>query len=278
MIQTTIDDNKKITKRAFVNFIKNLDVQVKTNTKARGHQGIYFKNRIDVSKHLDDERSVEVLAHEFAHYIHSKIEDDIFKTGGSLEKLFFLENCSAIEKELSLVTDFVDKNSRLINLKRLKSQISNEIKIEQQIIQQYYPNFMRSKKFKEFDKYIKKSNAKYLLKYDRVKIVSGFFRKELLISIDSLERDFDEMPKAFIAYIRLRSMQRRQARIARRINKLNKYYKRPSELFARLVEGFFISKERIMILAPKTNERFLELLEQGYYFELKHLFEMSKIL
>lgn len=278
MIQTPIEENRKISKRALVNFIKNLDIQVKTTTKARGHQGIYFKNRIDVSKHLDDDRSVEVLAHEFAHYIHSKIEDNIFKTGGSLEKLFCQNECAVIEKELLLVTDFVDKNSRLINLKRLKSQISAEIKIEQAIIQQYYPNFMRSKKFKEFDKYIRKSNAKYLLKYDRVKIISGFFRREMLLTIDNLERDFYDMPKAFIAYIRLRSMQRKQARIARRINKLNKYYKRPSELFARFVEGFFISKEKMITLAPKSAERFFELLYQDYYFELKLLFEFSQIL
>lgn len=278
MIQTPIEDTKKITKRTIVNFIKNLDVQVKTNTKARGHQGIYFKNRIDVSKHLDDERSIEVLAHEFAHYIHNKIENDIFKTGGSLEKLFCLENCTIIEKELLLVTDFVDKNSRLISLKRLKSQISAEIKVEQQIIQQYYPNFMRSKKFKEFDKYIRKSNAKYLLKYDRVKIISGFFRRETLLSINNIETDFDDMPKAFIAYIRLRSMQRRQARIARRINKLNKYYKRPSELFARFVEGFFISKEKIITLAPRTTERFFYLLEQEHFFELNQFLKLAQIL
>lgn len=278
MIQIYEKEDKKINKKTFVSFLKNLDIQVKTNTKARGHQGIYYKNRIDVSRHLDDNRSIEVLAHEFAHYIHSKIEDDIVKSGGSLQRLFCQDDCSTIEKELLLVTDYVDKNSRLINLKRLKSQISKDIKIQQEIIQEDYPDFLRSKKFKEFDKYIKKSNARYLLKYDRVRIVTGFFRHEMLLTLDTLERDFNDMPDAFIAYIRLRSMQRRQSRIARRINRLNKYYKRPSELFARFVEGFFISQKNVSLLAPITTECFLELLNKGHFFELKELFEMTEII
>lgn len=268
---------QKIDKKTFVKFLKNLDIQVKTNTKARGHQGFYLKNRIDVSKHLDDKRSIEVLVHEFAHYIHNKIESDIAKTGGSLERLFEQNDCSLIEKELLRVTDFVDKNSRLMALKRFKSQISKQIKEYQAIIQEDYPNFLRSKKFKEFDKYIKKSNARYLLKYDRVKIISTFLRRQTLLTIDNLETDFRDMPMAFSSYIRLTSLQRKQARVSRRINKLNKYYKRPSELFARFVEGYFISSEKIALIAPITTNRFLELLDYGHYFELKEFFELSQI-
>lgn len=270
-------EEKKIDKKTLVRFLKSLDIQVKTNTKARGHQGFYFKNRIDVSKNLDNERSVEVLVHEFAHYIHSKIEPDIFKTGGSLEKLFDQEDCSLIEKELLRVTDFVDKNSRLLTLKRFKSQINTQIKRLQDTIQQDYPGFLRSKKFKEFDRYIKRSNARYLLKYDRVKIISPFLRRQTVLSVDNIENDFNDMPKAFVSYIRLTSLQRKQARVSRKINRLNKYYKRPSELFARLVEGYFTENEKIAIIAPITTYRFLELLDLNYYFELKDFFELTGI-
>ena len=88
---------------------------------------------------------------------------------------------------------------------------------------------MRSKKFKEFDRYIKKSEAKYLLKYDRVKLISGvFFKQSKTYSIDNIEQDFTDMPKEFAAYIRLKSYQRKQARVSSKINKLKKYYSKPT--------------------------------------------------
>ena len=131
---------------------------------------------------------------------------------------------------------------------------------------------MRSKPFKEFDKYIKKSNAKYLLKYDRVKILSGFWRKRYqILSVNTIENDFPDMPEAFAAYIRLRSCQRKQKRISSRINKLQKYYKRPTELFARLIEGLYIDKEWVCAIAPYSTECFYRLLDEGYYNQLKYV-------
>ena len=132
---------------------------------------------------------------------------------------------------------------------------------------------MRSKKFKEFDKYIKKSDARYLLKYDRVKLIQGvFFRKTTkLYSIDNIEKDFTDMPKAFAAYIRLKSYQKKQTRISARINKYKKYYEKPAELFARLVEGLYLDREWVEAIAPNAVERFYKLAEAGYYMELKNL-------
>ena len=125
---------------------------------------------------------------------------------------------------------------------------------------------------REFEKYIKNSDAKYLLKYDRVKLVKGFWRKEYKIySINTLQQDFSGMPQAFAAYIQLRSYQRKQARISARINKSKKYYSRPTELFARFVEGMFIDRERICEIAPNTAKIFDELLQNGYYKELKEV-------
>lgn len=259
-------------KKEFIKYLKSLGIEVKSHTKARGHQGIYFQNRIDISKNIDDKRAVEVLAHEFAHFIHSKIEPDMPKTGGSLEKLFCIENCEEVRKELVTVTNFVDKNSLFESLKIHRSSVSSQLKHQEDIIKSEYPNFMRSKKFKDFDKAIKKSKAKYLLKYDRIKLVSPFLRYEQILTIDNIERDFPELKPAFTAYIRLKSLQKKQTRISQRKNRLQKYYEKPSELFARFVEGLVIDWLVVKALAPVTFKTFQNLAENGYYGKLGGLF------
>ena len=147
----------------------------------------------------------------------------------------------------------------------------------QSAIRRDYPEFMRSKKFPEFEKYIKNSDAKYLVKYDAIRLMQGFFfKKERVLTVKNIETDFPDMPKAFQLYTRLCSMQRKQAKISRRINKMNKYYEKPTELFARYVQGYFSTPETISTIAPITTKRFNELLNAGYYKELKDLFEIFK--
>ncbi len=262
--------------KKLIKYFKSLGIEVYTNTKARGHQGFFLKNRIDISTNTRKERVIPTLLHEFAHFIHNKLEPDMIKTGGLIEILFDLPTSDVrqFEQELLLVTNFVDENSLCHRLKTHKEQIKRRIKTFEAQIREDYPIFMRSKKFKEFDKYIKKSKAKYLLKYDRVKFISPFLRREEIFSIDSLEKDFPEMPRAFCAYIRLKSAQKKQARISKRINHLNKYYLKPTELFARFVEGVYLDEEKINLIAPYFYNRFFELLEKDYYFELKSVFEI----
>lgn len=278
-------------KNKLIKYFKSLGIEVYTNTKARGHQGFFLKNRIDISKKTKEERIVPTLLHEFAHFIHSKLEPDMAKTGGSLEVLFYLEgkktiglegrlfNLSPFTKtnifqELISVTQYVDENSHMSKLKTNKEQIKNKVKKLEAQIKKDYPLFMRSKKFREFDKFIKKSKAKYLLKYDRVKFITPFLRHEEFYSIENLEQDFPDMPEAFCAYIRLRSAQRKQTRISARMNRLEKYYSKPAELFARFIEGLYIDEARVHALAPYTTELFFKLLESGYYFELKNVFQL----
>ena len=150
--------------------------------------------------------------------------------------------------------------------------VEYSIKEQENIIKRDYPKFMRSKRFKEFEKYIKKSDAKYLLKYDRIKLIRGFWRKDSRIyTIDTIENDFPDMPEAFAAYIRLKSYQKKQARISAKINKSKKYYARPTELFARFVEGLYLDKEYAKKLAPTSAQIFNELLDKGYYKDLATL-------
>ena len=256
-------------KKELIKYFKELGLSVHTNTKARGHQGFFMKNRIDISKNIPEHRVVPTLLHEFAHYIHYNIEPKMNITGGSFTALFGEEN-PIFEKELFKVTNFVDENSLCVRFYEHKDRIKDKIKEYECVIRKHYPNFMRSKSFKEFDKYIKKSEARYLLKYDRVRIVSGFWRKSYkLITVSNIEQDFPDMPESFVAYIRLKSAQKKQSRVSARINKLKKYYKKPNELFARLIEGLYLDKDWVKALAPYTTEKFYERLKAGYYNPLQ---------
>ena len=259
------------TKKEIIKYLGDLGIKVNTTTKARGHQGFFLKNRIDISKNIKEERIIPTLIHEFAHYVHYQIEPDMTITGGTLKALFGEDN-PIIQKELIKVTNFVDENSLFIKLYEHKNCIKGKIKEYEKIIKKDYPKFIRSKPFKDFDKYIKKSEARYLLKYDRVRVVSGFFKKSYkLLTISCIEKDFPTMPASFAAYIRLHSAQKKQSRISGRINKLSKYYNKPTELFARLVEGLYIDREWVCAIAPYTSKLFFERLKQGLYPKLEYI-------
>ncbi|MBR1908209.1 hypothetical protein IJ818_04665 [bacterium] len=263
--------------KTIIEYIEKQGIKVNTNTKARGHQGFFINGRIDISKNTPENRVIPTLLHEFSHYIHSLIEPSIAKTGGDLKILFNEENdCSKIFEELVKVTNFVDENSLHKKLSYHQEQIKNKIKELDKEIKKEYPNFQRSKKFKELEKAVKKTNAKYFLKYDRVKIKGWLFQKSQILSIDNIEKDFPELKPSVTAFIRLKSYQKKQTRIAQRINKLDKYYKRPTELFARFVEGIYIDNETVKNLAPISYERFYNLLENGYYKNLKTILEKLK--
>lgn len=257
-----------------IEYFESLGVEVNTNTKARGHLGFFSNNRIDISKKVKQERLIPTLLHEFSHFIHSKIEPDLQKTCGTLEKVFATDDIRQIKHELELVTNYVDETSLCHSLKEQKEEVKTKIKNLEKIIKQDYPHFLRSKKFKEFDKYIRHSKAKYLLKYDWVTVTTPFLRKKEVFRIENLEVDFPDMQKAFCAYIRLKAAQRKQLRISARINKLCKYYTKPTELFARFVEGIYSHDDKIQAIAPHSYARFFELLENGYYLELKNVFDL----
>lgn len=259
-------------KDELIKYFKSLGLEVHTATKARGHQGFFTKNRIDISKNTPENKIIPTLLHEFAHYIHSKIEPDMNKSGGTLRKIFLSDN-PTYKEELIKVTNFVDENSLCVRLFEHKDRVKSKIKDQEKIIKSEYPNFQRSKKFKEFDKFIRKSNAKYLLKYDRVKVIEGgfFSKKNRIYTIDTLEQDFPNMPVAFRACIRLKSLQRKQSRISAKINRYKKYYERPTELFARFVEGIYLDREWVEALAPNVSKQFFDLLKDGYYMELEQI-------
>lgn len=259
--------------KQLVKYFKSLGLEVHTSTKARGNQGFFRKKRIDISKNIPQERIVPTLLHEFTHYIHSEIEPFMECTGGTLEKIFDDNAVQFYQNELIEVTKFVDKNSKCEKLLQHKNIVKEQMQNYENIIKLKYPKFMRSKNFTEFNRYIKNSKARYLLKYDRVRLVTNdlFSKKIEIYSVDNIENDFMDMPKEFAAYIRLKSCQKKQSRISAKINRMNKYYTKPTELFARFVEGLYINSDYIKNIAPNCCKRFYELLNAGYYRELSQL-------
>lgn len=254
--------------KAMVEFIRSIGINVNTNTKARGHQGFFVQNRIDISASIPHKRKIEVLIHEFTHYIHSRIDKNVYKNHGRLETLFPNADIDKIEQEMMVVTRFVDKNKSLEKLTKIRNSVLNDIKEIDKRIKVQFPDFKRSYPYVKFEKIIQKTDAKYLLKYDRVSIKTSFFGKTRLYSISTLEQDFPNFDSNITDYIRLRAKQRCLRRVTARISRLNSYYKRPTELFARFVEGLFIDTNTVSQIAPYTYLVFCKELTLNRYGEL----------
>lgn len=252
-------------KQKLVKHILKEGIDLRTDTKARGNLGLFCENRIDIHKKLPDDKFIEVLLHEYAHLIHKKLEKDMTKTGGNLAVLFNTDEIDEIKEELINVTGFVDENALLLKFDAKKYAYKIKIKAYENLIKKEYPTFLKSKPFKEFEKYIKKSDARFLLKYDNVRIVTPFLRREKTYSIETMEKDFPKMPHSFRLYIRICSLTRKSKNIQKRKNKLKKYYERPSELFARFVQGLFVDENTVKEIAPNAYGRFYKLLNNGYY-------------
>ena len=259
--------NETIIKKELIKYLSDIGLKINTSTKARGNNGFFRQGRIDVSKNLDDYGAVKTIVHEYAHYVNF-LMDEKFKNSFVLFDTEFEE----LEDELLSVTNFVDENSLCKKLLDEREKVKKSIKKLTSDIRAVYPQFSLTEEFKQFKRYAMWSNLGYLEKYDRVRLISWFTPK--VYSIANVRKDFPNIPDVFVNYLKLRSYQRKRARITRRISKLNKYYSNPTELFARFVEGMFIDKEMVKTLAPKTYERFRELFFLGYYQGLKPVFEI----
>lgn len=252
-----------------IRFVSQMGISVKTNTRARGHQGFFMNGRIDISSTLDVQRKKEVLVHEFAHFVHTLVEPDVMRTHGTLQRLFLTENIETIEKELFEITYGGGKIPALEKIDALKNKVSENIKGLDKKIKGKYPDFKRSSAFSPIERIIKKTDAKYLLKYDRVKIKGAWGMQERVFSVHDVEKNFPSFDSVISDYILLKSQQRYLRRLSSRAARLNKYFKRPSELFARFVEGLYANPENVKIIAPYTYARYFELLGARHYPYLK---------
>lgn len=292
-----------------VNYFQSIGVMVEIGGDSR-IGGCYYplEKRIQIGKNASSDNIVPILLHEFAHHIHFQLEP--FWGGGHL-KVIFDDDYSSVKNyrtELLEVTFFVADKTLGRNLKnevknklknaekRLlpqKQRLQEEILEFEKIIKDKYPNFRRSKKFPECNSYLEKSEAQYLLESDYVCKEPGSWKKKTSwwkyatvwknvpgwrhfeLHIDNIETDFPNMPKEFVAYIRLKSHQRKISLINSNLSmtkKCGSYFSSAAELFARLVEGLYIDKEQVKKLAPNAYKRFYELLNAGYYKELHEVF------
>lgn len=267
----------RVDKKKLVDFLKNLGIDVHFDTKARGNAGFCTGSRIDISKNLSDEKAKDVLLHEFAHFVHFKLEPDIAKSHGTLEKLFDTDEkliVDEIENELFQITLIVFNGETTRRIKALKENLGQKIKAEREIIKKYYPNFQVGEKFKEFNKYVRFSSAKYLLKYDKVIVRGGWFTMDTTISVKTVEDDFPKMPEAFVAYIRMKSYERHRNRINARNGRINRYLKQPTELFARFFQFYCFDIYGAKMLAPVSVRRFEKLFAENYYPFLRKFFDV----
>lgn len=267
-------EEEKEYKRTFkrmVEFIRSLGLTVNTTTKARGHQGFFLKDRIDISTELPIQRKIEVLIHEFTHHVHYKIDPTVYKTHGDLSILFPNADIKRIEEELLCVTRFITNNKTSSSLLALRDKTIGEIKELDKKIKLEYPDFKRSYPHKKLEKQIKQTDAKYLLKYDRVSVKGIFTTKTKLYTILTLDTDFPQLSDSAKNYIKIKSKQRVLKRISSRTNKLNNYYKRPTELFARFVEALFVDTQKVSELAPHAYLVFCKELSNNKYLELADL-------
>lgn len=224
-----------------VRYIESLGVQVNIGkNKARGNKGIFCHRgavyRIDISKNIDLESAYATLLHEFAHFVHYKYD----KTLKSLN--FVFENLSDEENEelLNVTIQNVPKEFAQ-SLFDLKQQYRDENKILSDKIKQAYPDFKPSEKYRKIER----------------GLMFSFSLSEIQTS-----------------YIKLKSNQKNIARINSKINKLNKYYNQPSELWARFFELFFTDLSLAEKVAPLITKRFSNILKENRVYEFSEIYKI----
>lgn len=232
-----------------VQYFESLGIEVNIGkNKARGNKGLFkacSKNfRIDIAKGQSDETILKTLIHEFAHFIHYSCD----KTLSSLDFIIDSKNQSLEEELIKLTVESIPKES-VAPIFNTKATIQNEIKNVSKTLKQIYPDFKISEPFKPIEQNIKNTNLRYLLKYDRVKLIEGFSTK--IYSIDNLDSSLEVQ-----SYLKLKSLLRALKRVNSRINRLNKYYNSPTELFARALEIYITDRNTFTQKAPELVKYF----------------------
>lgn len=225
-----------------VQYLESLGIEVNIGkNKARGNKGLFKvcseKFRIDIAKGQSDETILKTLIHEFAHFIHYNYD----KTLQSLD-FIIVDSEDLTEELIRLTVDSIPKDS-ISPIFNQKESIKNEIKSISKNISNIYPDFKISEPFKPIEQRIKKTNLRYLLKYDKVKLIEGFSIK--FYSINDLDA-----PLEIKNYLKLKSLQRALKRVNSKITRLNKYYNSPTELFARALEIYITNRESFIEKAP----------------------------
>lgn len=232
----------------FVNYLKSLDIDVNIGkNKAGGNNGFFKavrnKYRIDISKNLSESEIIRVLIHEFVHYLHYKSD----KTLKSTDFIFNGLYGSYEEDLIKLTVDSIPKmTARELFIQ--KDDCKKEIDRLINKLAVAFPDVKLSNKNNIIEKSILKTDLKYLLKHDRVRVISPFSRK--VYSIENIEKSFSSANPEYINYIKLCSKKRELNRLNSKISRLNRYYNSPAELIARSFEYYILKPDYMCSLTP----------------------------
>lgn len=234
-----------------VQYLNSLGIEVNIGKNKAGGNNGFFKAkesgyRIDIAKGLSDENIIGTLSHEFAHFIHYTYDK-------SLKSLDFIfdDTESLMEEFIAVTVESIPKGS-IKPLFDKKNLLQTEISELVERLSYIEPKY----NIKNIEKKILKSPYKYLLKYDRVKIIDGFTDK--IYSIEDLRNNSMEE-----VYIKLKSKQRALKRINARISRLNKYYNSLTELFARTFELYVTKPELLKVIAPRIYMHYSGIIEHN---------------
>lgn len=250
-----------------VNYLENLDITVNiAKNKAKGHKGFFVaKNgrfRIDISKEIDEDSILRVLVHEFGHYLH-------FINDKSLNSLDFILNKELtdeiLEEYISTTVNLIPKNT-IKPLFDLKEKLKSEVNSLKNLLESS-KNFVS---VNELEKKICKTEYKYLLRTDNVKVLDLF--RTQIYSINDLENY--NLTSECKSYIRLKSRQRALKRLNSKISKLNKYYNSPSELFARSLEMYLLNNETFRKKAVNLSTIYDNVVKNKKYIILNELIDI----
>ena len=263
--------NSTLIKTELIRYISSLGINVNTVTKARGNKGFFKEGRIDISKNLDDDSSIRTIVHEFAHFSNYRLDKSLKDLS-----LLFGEDSKQIREELLNVTKFLDENAKAKLLSSERDKLKISIKNLTDSLKSKYPEFSLGCDFKPFKRYSRFSDIKYLEKYDRVKVTG--IKTTKLYTLSNIREDFPDVSDDIVEYLNLKSQQRKRAKITRRITKLEQYYSEPCELFARFVEGLYLDRDKVKDIAPYTYEKFIERFNTNYYYGLREIFSILRVL
>ena len=250
-------------------YLTSLGIEVNIGkNKARGHNGIFMQrsdlSRIDISGNVKDENKIlSVLLHEFAHFIHysydKKLKDLDFVFGEMTDEL---------KEELINITVQDIPKDFATSLFKKKDSLSEEIRLLTKQMREINPEFKLSEKFKPIERKLK-SPIKYLLSYDRVKYLGELFAVNNISEYNLSEEER--------LYIKIKYKQRVLKRISSRINRINKYYNNPSELFARFLDSYYLNHDDIHKIAPVAS-RLYENSKITFIKKLNQIFSIEKSL
>ena len=257
---------------ALADYISSLGLEVNLQkNKARGNKGFFAnKNgqcRIDVSRDLKDGELTEVLIHEFAHYFHFT-QDKSLK---SLDFIFGDYDDNFLNELIEITVNSVDKQNAS-ELFDLKEQTKNDIKTLVKSLQAEMPDFDKKVKNKKLESLINKSDLKYLLKHDNVKVLNFFNTK--IYSIKNIDKDFHDFDNVLLNYVKLRSKERFLKKINSKISRINRYYNSPTELFARAFTMYVTNKTFMQNNAPNVLHKLDKVIAQNEFIMLNKVVEI----